>query len=146
VLRLHAAIDVLLDGVVRTRGRVWLASQPDTVVWIESAGAELSVANVGRWLAAMDPSEMGAIDNQRLAVAVAHWDDEQGDRHVALTILSCGADPDWILAILQQALLTDDEFSVPERWGDYADPFGDWHSEPCCGPVPHDPNSFSGRQ
>ena len=37
-LRLHAAIDLLLDGVVRARGRVWLATQPDNVVWIESGG------------------------------------------------------------------------------------------------------------
>lgn len=48
--RLHDAIDVLLDGVVRTRGRVWVASQPDVALWIESAGrrANAELGAVGR--------------------------------------------------------------------------------------------------
>lgn len=128
--RLHTAIDVLLEGVVRTRGRVWLASQPDTVVWIESAGMELRVGNVGRWLAAMDASEMAAADADRRIMAAARCDDQHGDRHVAMTILTCGADPGEILRILRWALLTDEEFSQPGRWANYADPFGDWRAGP----------------
>ncbi|EUA73676.1 cobalamin synthesis cobW C-terminal domain protein [Mycobacteroides abscessus subsp. bolletii 1513] len=38
-LRLHAAIDMLLDGVIRTRGRLWLATQGEQAMWLESAGA-----------------------------------------------------------------------------------------------------------
>ena len=140
--RLHAAIDVLLDDVIRARGRIWLASQTDTVVWIESAGGALSVANAGRWLAAMHPSEIGSADAQRRAVAAAHWDEEHGDRHVAVTVLTYGADPALVRAALQEALLTDDEFSEPERWSHYADPFCDWHVEPR-GTATHDPNIFS---
>jgi G3E family GTPase len=127
--RLHAAIDVLLDDVVRARGRIWLASQPDTVVWIESTGGELCVASAGRWLAAMRPSEIDTTSSQRRAMAAAHWDVLHGDRHVALTILTCGADPDLTRAALQEALLTDDEFAEPELWAGYPDPFCDWHAE-----------------
>ena len=36
--RLHAAVDLLLAGVVRPRGRLWLANRPDQVMWLESAG------------------------------------------------------------------------------------------------------------
>ncbi|HUO40270.1 MAG TPA: GTP-binding protein, partial [Mycobacterium sp.] len=36
--RLHACLDLLLEGVIRTRGRLWLASQPDQAMWLESAG------------------------------------------------------------------------------------------------------------
>ncbi|PRC62464.1 hypothetical protein C6A85_02905, partial [Mycobacterium sp. ITM-2017-0098] len=32
-LRLHAAADLLLDGVVRTKGRLWLASRPERAMW-----------------------------------------------------------------------------------------------------------------
>ena len=45
--RLHAAADVLLDGVVRTRGRLWLASRPDTAAWLESAGSGMLVTSAG---------------------------------------------------------------------------------------------------
>jgi G3E family GTPase len=127
--RLHTAIDVLLDGVVRARGRLWLASQPETVVWIESTGAELCLGNVGHWLAAMDPSERAAADPSRRTFAAAQWDDDHGDRHIALSILTCGADPDRILTALRWALLTDDELSRPERWADYVDPFDDWRAD-----------------
>ena len=36
--RLHACLDLLLEGVIRTRGRLWLASQPEQAMWLESAG------------------------------------------------------------------------------------------------------------
>ena len=143
--RLHAAIDVLLDDVVRARGRIWLASQTDSVVWIESAGGELSVANAGRWLAAMRPSEIGAANAQRRAFAAAHLDDKHGDRHVALTILACGADPVLVRAALREALLTDDEFSEPERWSHYPDPFCNWHAE-SGDAIAHNPNLLSARR
>ncbi|HEX4725933.1 MAG TPA: GTP-binding protein [Pseudonocardiaceae bacterium] len=32
--RLHVAIGELLDGVVRTRGRIWVATQPHTTLWL----------------------------------------------------------------------------------------------------------------
>jgi len=130
-LRLHAAIDLLLDGVVRARGRVWLATQPDNVVWFESAGGGLRVANVGTWLAALDRSDLAYADPERQAIAALHWDERHGDRHVSLTILVCGAQSDEIVDALQGALLTDDELARPEEWSRYDDPFGDWHRDPC---------------
>jgi G3E family GTPase len=133
-LRLHSAIDSLLDGVVRARGRVWLASQPDNVVWIESAGGGLRVANAGTWLAAMNSSDLAYAGRERQAIASAHWDHDHGDRHVSMTILVCGAQPGEIVDALQKALLTDDEFSRPEQWSQYDDPFGDWHEDPCDSP------------
>jgi G3E family GTPase len=40
--RLHRAIDVLLSGVVRTRGRIWVATQPDVALWLNSAGGDVA--------------------------------------------------------------------------------------------------------
>jgi hypothetical protein len=100
-------------------------------VWIESAGGGLRVANAGTWLAAMNSSELAYAGHERLAIASAHWDHDHGDRHVSMTILVCGAQPGVIVDALQGALLTDDEFSLPEEWSRYDDPFGDWHEDPC---------------
>ncbi len=129
--RLHDALDLLLDGVVRTRGRLWLASRFDDAMWIESAGAGLRTEYAGRWLAAMSSTQLAYADPQRCALAAADWDDAVGDRHVALTVLVCGAEPDAIANGLQAALLTDDEMARPHEWRTYADPFGDWHEDPC---------------
>ena len=129
--RLHHAIDALLDGVVRVRGRAWLASQPDTVVWIESAGGGLGVGDAGRWLAGMAERDRAYIDPERTAMAASHWDERFGDRHIALTVLVCGANPEAITAALNAALLTDAELDRPQDWASYPDPFGEWHEDPC---------------
>lgn len=129
--RLHAALDLLLDGVVRTRGRLWLASRPDDVMWLESAGGGLIFTYAGKWLAAMDSSRLAHVDAQRRALAALAWDDRFGDRHASLTILVCGAAGAEVTDALRGALLTDAELTRPHEWAGYPDPFGDWHEDPC---------------
>lgn len=129
--RLHTAVDDLLDGVVRLRGRAWLASQPDAVVWMESAGGGLHVGHAGTWLAALPVGQRAYAAPERIAMAALQWDEHHGDRHIALTALLCGADPDAVLRALRRALLTDDEMARPQDWPRYGDPFGDWHEDPC---------------
>ena len=129
--RLHAALDLLLDGVVRTRGRLWLANRFDDVMWVESAGGGLRFQYAGKWLAAMDSSQLAYVDPQRRVLAAADWDDRLGDRHVSMTVLVCGAEPEDIVDGLRRALLTDDELTRPTEWATYSDPFGDWHEDPC---------------
>lgn len=129
--RLHAAVDVLLEGVIRTRGRVWLANRPERCAWIESAGGGMRMGNAGKWLAAMSASELAYVDPQRRALAELIWKDDVGDRHTSMTVLVCGAEPAKIVDALDQALLTDAEMSRPHRWSRYTDPFGEWHEDPC---------------
>ncbi|CRZ19136.1 ribosome hibernation factor-recruiting GTPase MRF [Mycolicibacterium neworleansense] len=130
-LRLHEAVDLLLDGVVRTRGRAWLANRPADVMWIESAGGGMHFSNAGKWLAAMDATERAYTDPERVAIAAIDWHHQFGDRHISLTVLVCGARPGDVIEALRGALLTDDELARPDEWADYPDPFGDWHEEPC---------------
>jgi G3E family GTPase len=129
--RLHDCVDLLLDGVIRTRGRIWLASQPDHAMWLESAGAGLRVSSAGKWLAVLSGAELDGVDTERRAFAELGWDDQHGDRHTAMTILVCGAKPADILDALHGALLTDEELLRPHDWIHYDDPFGDWHEDPC---------------
>ncbi|MGH8881754.1 MAG: ribosome hibernation factor-recruiting GTPase MRF, partial [Stackebrandtia sp.] len=65
--RLHEALDVLFEGVITARGRIWLATQPDRVVWLESAGGGLRVGDAGAWLAAMSPEQREAAEPERRA-------------------------------------------------------------------------------
>ncbi|ASW87631.1 GTP-binding protein [Mycobacterium intracellulare] len=129
--RLHAALDLLLDGVIRTRGRLWLASNPDRAMWLESAGPGLRVSSAGKWLAAMSGPERDGVDAERRALAALGWDDRHGDRHTAMAILVCGARTDEVLDALRGALLTEEEMRNPRAWIAYDDPFGDWHEDPC---------------
>lgn len=129
--RLHAAVDVLLDGVIRTRGRAWLANRSEQCAWIESAGGGMRIGSAGKWLAAMSSSELAYVDPQRRALGQLMWDERFGDRHTSMTMLVCGAEPAEIVDALNGALLTDDEMAMPQQWSRYADPFGEWHQDPC---------------
>lgn len=130
--RLHAAVDLLLDGVVRSRGRLWLANKPDQAMWLESAGGGLRVAQAGKWLAAMSSREVAYVGPERRAMSDLIWAYPYGDRHTSLIVLACGADEQEILSALRDALLTDGELGNPQDWQHYQDPFGDWHSD-CVG-------------
>ncbi|MGW0180838.1 ribosome hibernation factor-recruiting GTPase MRF [Nocardia sp. NPDC003345] len=139
--RLHEALDVLFYGVIAARGRVWLATQPDEVVWLESAGGGLRVGGAGRWLAAMPPAEFAEADPERRALAALGWDDRFGDREISLTILVHGADPDEIRQALHWALVDDAELRLvdraPHQVARWDDPFGEWHTDPCESEIPH---------
>ncbi|GAB7071527.1 GTP-binding protein [Mycobacterium hodleri] len=129
--RLHAAVDVLLDGVIRTRGRLWLATQPRQAMWLQSAGGGLRVDAAGTWLAAMTPSELAYVEPERRALANLIWSGDHGDRHTSMTVLVCGARADEIRGALHGALLSDAEMAAPQEWSGYPDPFGEWHRDPC---------------
>ena len=129
--RLHDALDVLLDGVVRSRGRIWLATRPDEVMWLDSAGGGLRLGPAGHWLDGAGPEEWAA-DRERAALAAAGWDRRFGDRAHDVTVLCHDADPADVDAALRAALLTDDELAGgAPRWARLPDPFGRSHTDPC---------------
>ncbi|WP_222195168.1 ribosome hibernation factor-recruiting GTPase MRF [Modestobacter italicus] len=132
--RLHAAIDVLMTGVVCSRGRLWLASQPDRAIWLESAGGGLRIGDAGPWLATLDDDAelWSQVDPERSAAAALRWDPVHGDRDVELVVLTHRQPAELITAALSAALLTDEELAAGEdTWRALPDPFGAWHADPC---------------
>lgn len=127
--RLHDALDALLDGVVTAHGRLWVAANPDDILWLDSAGGALGILRVGSWLAT-DP-EAEADDDHR-AVASMIWDETYGDRHSSLAVLCHRAVPDEIRSALDGALVTDAELAGgPEYLAALPSPFGTEHHDPC---------------
>lgn len=109
--RLHTAFDVLLDGVITARGRVWLTSSPDDVLWLESAGGGLGLSRSARWLAARTDDEMAAADPEVRAMAALRWHPVHGDRHSSIVAVTHRADRADIEQALADALVTDDELA-----------------------------------
>jgi len=103
--RLHRTINVLLDGVIRTRGRAWLANRPEQCAWIESADGGMRIDNAGKRLATMSPSQLAYVDPQRRALAELMREHDIGDRHTSMTVLACGAEPAEILKALGKGCL-----------------------------------------
>ena len=129
--RLHEALDVLLDGVVTARGRLWLATRSDVALWLESAGGGLRVAAAHRWLADLTDDELDGVESERRALAALGWDERFGDRDTSLVVLVHDAEPESITAALDWALLTDRELTDEKSWTTWDDPFGEFHTDPC---------------
>lgn len=130
--RLHEAINVLLDGVVRARGRAWVASRPDVALRVESAGGGLGIGPAGRWLASPDGPAWADVSPERRTFASLRWHPAWGDRAQEIVIVTHQADRRDIEEALRVALLTDAELiEGPAVWATYPDPFGEWHDEPC---------------
>ncbi|GED96425.1 ribosome hibernation factor-recruiting GTPase MRF [Gordonia crocea] len=131
--RLHTAIDHLLEGVVCTRGRVWLATQPDSALWVESAGGGLRVGEGSRWLASLDETTLDGVDPERRAMAALRWTTDHGDRHSSLVVLTHRPErPEEICRALHEACLTDEEMALGQAgWMGFDDPFGLAHNDPC---------------
>ncbi len=125
--RLHDALQVLLQGVVRVRGRMWVATQPGEALALESAGGGLRIAQAGRWLGAVP--DWANINVERALMASLRWDDQFEDREQALVAIYHAADPKVITAALDAALITDAELAAGEQeWRTWPDPFGKFHA------------------
>ena len=123
---------MLLQGVVRTRGRAWVASQPDIALWLESAGGGMRVGHAGPWLASQAGPQWSELDSEQQLKASLNWDEDYGDRMQELVVIAHEASPDDIRQALLGAVLTDDELAEGEvAWRHYPDPFGEWHEDPC---------------
>ncbi|WP_045824002.1 ribosome hibernation factor-recruiting GTPase MRF [Williamsia herbipolensis] len=137
--RLHEAIDCLLDGVVCSRGRLWVATQPDEALWLESAGGGLRVATGGPWLATMTADEVARCAPERVSMASLRWHPDFGDRDTSIVVLVHRADPRHIVETLGAACLTDAEMAAGQAaWDRWPDPFGTFHRDPCADSEPLD--------
>ncbi|MFG2011266.1 CobW family GTP-binding protein [Micromonospora sp. NPDC048868] len=122
--RLHDVLEDVNAEVIRSRGHLWLASQPDTVVAWEFAGGGLAMGSLGHWLVSLpEPGWEHVCDQRRLAAAL-EWDPYYGDRHQHLVFIGLDVDPVELHRTLADCLLTDAELADGEEvWRTYHDPF-----------------------
>jgi G3E family GTPase len=96
--RLNDALEDIVDGVVRSRGVVWLANRPTQRVRWESAGYSASLGTLGEWS-----------DTEHLA-------------ECTVVATGVGLDPARLQAILDACLLTESELATLD-WQALEDPF-----------------------
>jgi G3E family GTPase len=122
-VRLHDALDAVLDHVLRSRGHFWLASRPELVMGWESAGS-LSLGPAGGWLGGWPVEHWDTVEPDRRLAAELDWDPYYDDRHHQLFFTGIDLDPVRLHRILAGCLLSDDELARGEKhWRRMADPF-----------------------
>ena len=74
------------EGIVRAKGVIWAAQDPDERYLFEQAGREISAMGTGPFVAAMSEEERAEAFAADPALA-AYWDPELGDRGTRLCII-----------------------------------------------------------
>jgi G3E family GTPase len=121
--RLADALALVMSGVVRGTGHLWLCSRPDAVVTWRSAGAYLELREADRWLEEDDPRGWEAASPQRRTLASWFWHEYYGERRNEITLSGVGLDREAMRAALDKALLTDMELSLGRQgWTSIPDP------------------------
>ncbi|MFI7552530.1 CobW family GTP-binding protein [Micromonospora sediminimaris] len=122
--RLHDVLEDVNAEMIRSRGHLWLASQPDTVIAWDFAGGGLAMGSLGHWLVSLPEDRWEHVEVQRRLAATLDWDPYYGDRHQHLVFIGLDTDPAELHRTLSGCLLTDAELADGEQtWRTYPDPF-----------------------
>lgn len=124
--RFYAFLMNGFDGVVRSKGHVWLATRMDLAGLWQQAGLVGNLICAGYWWAAI-PDEERPDDPEFIADMKAISDATYGDRRQELVVIGHELDEEGFRDKLDQCLLTDEEFEAgPDVWATYEDPVPEW--------------------
>lgn len=116
--RLVAAISTGMNGVVRSKGYIWIASRP---------------RHCGIWFAAVD-REHWPDDPATRDWVDGNWDAEVGDCRQEIVFIGVAMDREGIEEVLDAALVTDEEMRAgPEHWLGFEDPLPSWEMPQAAG-------------
>lgn len=113
-------------GVVRSKGRYWIASRPEFCATWSQAGAVTRTELAGMWWVAT-PSEYWPEDADSFQHIKSRWQEPYGDRQQELVIIGMQMDKAALITQFNACLMTDAEIALGmEAWRALPDPFPNW--------------------
>jgi G3E family GTPase len=112
-VRLHEALERIVAAGLRGRGRIWLASRPDTLLVWDAYNDALLLESAGPWLGALPEAALDMVSETRRASALMDWDPVVGDRRQHLAFTGVDLDAERLVNLLDSCLLTDAEAGRP---------------------------------
>jgi len=113
-------------GVVRSKGRYWIASRPEFCATWSQAGAVTRTELAGMWWVAT-PKDYWPQDSDSLQHIHGRWQEPFGDRQQELVIIGMQMDKAALTAKFDACLLTDVEMALGmDAWRTFPDPFPQW--------------------
>lgn len=114
------------SGVIRSKGRYWIASRPEFCATWSQAGAVTRTELAGMWWIAT-PHEDWPEDEESFAQIKSRWEEPYGDRQQEIVIIGMQMDKSSIENGFNACLLTDAEIAMGmEAWRSLTDPFPKW--------------------
>lgn len=104
--RLLAALDTARPGLVRAKGFVWLAEQPDEMLFLSVAGDEVRLETLNFWWAALIEHGRARLED-RPELIRALWAEPHGDRRQELVFIGADMDEAALRAALDVAMVAE---------------------------------------
>ena len=116
--------------VIRSKWIIWLASRNDWAGNWSQAGWSIRLDWLGRWMASFSIEErILYAPDQNAEYEKEFWDAPYGDRKNELVIIGVDIDEEKITEMLDDALISDEEYDHPETWANFNDPLPAWVTE-----------------
>ncbi len=126
--RLWDLVEQGVEGLVRSKGFIWLATRMDFCGGWSQAGCSLTIDRAGYWFDAL-PRDQWPDDAETLEWVQEVWSNPWGDRRQELVIIGQDLDQTAISKALDACLLTHAEMADgPECWCRLPDPFPSWEA------------------
>lgn len=114
-------------GVVRSKGRYWIASRPEFCATWSQAGAVTRTELAGMWWVET-PNEYWPEDEESFKHIKSRWQEPYGDRQQEIVVIGMQMDQKALIAKFDACLLTDEEEKLGmNAWKKLHDPFPVWH-------------------
>jgi G3E family GTPase len=114
------------DGVIRSKGLVWLASRNEIAAQWSQAGKVFSLSPAGYWAAAIEREQWPKEEGFEAELEQI-WEEPFGDRRIELILIGQHLDRNRWTGLLDKCLLSDAELAAgPGVWDTFEDPFAAW--------------------
>lgn len=124
--RLWQWFNTTWPGVIRSKGRYWIASRPEFCATWSQAGAVTRTELAGMWWV-VTPNEYWPEDAESFQHIKSRWQEPYGDRQQELVIIGMHMNQAAIIAAFDACLLTDAEIALGmDAWRQFSDPFPAW--------------------
>jgi len=114
-------------GVIRSKGRYWIASRPMICGNWSQAGAVTRTEPAGLWWV-VTPNEYWPEDKESFDHIKSRWEEPYGDRQQEIVVIGMDMDPKQLTASFDACLVTEAEETMGmEAWEKFPDPFPAWN-------------------
>lgn len=121
----HIKAVATFEGVVRSTGRIWLATRMLAPLEWNQAGVAATLRVGKLFWAAVPEAEWPTNDGEREKI-MQNWDTRYGDRETEMVFVGMGIDKVRLQGLLDGCLLQDEEMVFTNMWENFEDPFVEW--------------------
>lgn len=121
----HIKAVATFNGVIRSTGRIWLATRMRAPLEWNQAGVAATLSLGKLFWAAVPDSDWPTDEGEREQI-MENWDNQYGDRETEIVFVGMGIEKERLQGLLDGCLLQDEEMVFTNMWENFEDPFVEW--------------------